>query len=79
MPTVCLASLEPRKLKLNLGSPYPKGDAAPLRCRIGDATPRAKERCNSRSEMCNSNSCALGDATPVIVPTAAHERYNSLP
>ena len=39
MPAVCLASLEPRKLKLNLGTPYPEGDAAPLRCRIGGATP----------------------------------------
>ena len=39
MPTVCQASLEPRKLKLNLGSSGPKGDAAPSRCRIW--------RCNS--------------------------------
>ena len=79
MPTVCLASLEPRKLKLNLGSPYPKGDAAPLRCRIGDATPRAKERCNSLPEKRSSNSCAFGDAAPTSVPTATNERCNSLP
>ena len=55
MPTVCLASLEPRKLKLNLGSPYPKGDAAPSHCRIGDTTPHAQERCNSLPEKRSSN------------------------
>ena len=51
----------PRKLKLNLGSPYPKGDAAPCAAEL-EVQLRVQERCNPlsgrRSSNCNTCRCS---------------------